>query len=151
MKSTTMRKIQIALVVSASCIATATLACSPVKMTYQKPKPGAARILEPEFSQYDYAFVGEVVGEQKIVIKSSSGQKEITSLKVRVITSDTPKTAPGEILNFHQYEIGGPACEHWGGVSLSSSDVPIGARVRVITPRAAIFTHELHARFKRVD
>ncbi len=99
----------------------------------------------------DFVFTGQVVGEEKITAKSSSGDKVITSLRVRVINSDTTRTSPGEVFNIYQYTMGGSACEHWGGMSLTAQEMPIGAKVRVITPRLDIPFWELRARFLRAE
>lgn len=117
-------------------------------MKYTKTPDGKA---VPVSGPNDFVFTGEVIGEEIVTTKSSSGDRPITALRVRVISSDTARASAGQVLNIHRYTMGGAACDIWGGTSLTAQDMPIGAKVRVITPGLAIPSWELQGRFVRVE
>jgi hypothetical protein len=102
-------------------------------------------------------FLGEVLGENTISATSSTGEKQVVALRVRVIESDNANTSPGDVHHIHKKVIGGKKCEYSGPEPLTTSDFPIGARIQVFADAAmlgtpiAIPVWDLRVRLYRVD
>jgi hypothetical protein len=82
-----------------------------------------------EYSSEDYVFYGEIVGEVPSSAKGPQGEST-TGLKVRVLESLTSTVAPRAELEVFAFNMFGSTCRI-SGVSLTTTDCPIGSRVFV--------------------
>lgn len=104
-----------------------------------------------------YMFVGEVLGDSTITARSSTGEKQVAALRVRVVESENSNTSPGDVHQIHQGFIAGNRCEHWGPKPSTTSDFPIGAKIQVFADAAvlgvpiSIPAWDLRVRVFRVD
>jgi len=102
---------------------------------------------EPE-RQTGYVFVSEVVGDELITAKSSKGDVQVVTLRVRVIDSANQSTSPGTVLHVYQWSTD-ERCGYWP-IPLTTSEFPVGTKIRVIADDFPIPSWELRYRVFRI-
>jgi hypothetical protein len=135
--------LRIATVLTFLILAEQCLACSFVRPKLKDGPYG----LEPE-QQNGYVFVGEVVGEELITAKSSKGDVHVVTLRVRVIDSSNQNTSPGTVHDVYQWTTD-ESCGY-SPHPLTTSDFPVGTKIRVIADDFAIAAWELRYRVFRI-